>query len=65
MSANRGIAQNLNFANYLNDQIREHQSWRALETFGELLEQQPLDKRGLKVFLASTSCFFREIHIQF
>jgi len=61
MSANRTIGRNANFATYLGDYIRQHQGWKALETFGRLLSDKALDERAAKFFLASTSCFFREI----
>jgi hypothetical protein len=61
MITNQTISQNSNFATYLGDSIRQHHGWTALETFGRLLNEQALDDRTVKYFLASTACFFREI----
>lgn len=41
--------------------IRDHAAFTALETFGERLRANPLDAHGLRVFLASSAEFFREI----
>jgi hypothetical protein len=52
---------NQTFARDLEYHIQAHPGWGALEQFGQRLGQSPLNKRQLRVFLASTAHFFREI----
>ena len=61
MNANPELGDHQNFAACLSNHIRQHQGWAELETFGESLNVHALDQRELRVFLASTGQFFREI----
>ena len=45
----------------LEDRLAKHRGWRELERFGENLHDRPLERHQLRVFLASTCEFFREI----
>jgi hypothetical protein len=49
------------FDNYLDNRIRQHHGWQELERFGTDLGQRALTAREIRIFLASTACFFREI----
>jgi pyrroloquinoline quinone (PQQ) biosynthesis protein C len=45
----------------LEQHVRSDGAWAELERFGEGLKARPLDRQLLRVFLASTSEFFKEI----
>lgn len=50
-----------NLATTLQREIAAHDGWEKLEEFGRKLVERPMEREGLKIFLASTSTFFKEI----
>src|SRR5262245_49293536 len=48
-------------ASKLASALQAHRGWTALERFGADLNARPLGAQQLRLFLASTSTFFREI----